>query len=234
MKRIAVITGASSGIGKALAQRFSEKSDLVINISRRVCEISNVVNIRFDLSQANQFLDLEEELAKYIGKKALIRLIHNASRLDKDSHDHLSIDRFQTVLNVNLIAPIRINQILLPWMAAGSSIVYLGSTLSEKAVKGAYSYIITKHATIGMMRALCQELDGRQIHTGCVCPGFTDTEMLRAHLDYDEKLLKRIGTNNGFHRLISPDEIAKAIEFLCENETLNGSVIHANLGQIES
>ena len=42
-----------------------------------------------------------------------------------------------------------------------------------------FSYVVSKHALVGMMRATCQDLAGREIHTACICPGFTDTEMFR-------------------------------------------------------
>ena len=119
-------------------------------------------------------------------------------------------------------------------MNAGSSIIYIGSTLSEKAVPNSYSYASTKHAMIGMMRATCQDLAGSGVHTACICPGFTDTEMLRAHVGDSDDVLEAIGSMSSYGRLIEPDEIARSIEFAVANPVINGSVIHANLGQIES
>jgi 3-oxoacyl-[acyl-carrier protein] reductase len=79
-------------------------------------------------------------------------------------------------------------------MGPGSSVLYVGSTLSEKAVPGSFSYVVSKHAQLGMMRATCQDLMGTGIHTAMVCPGFTDTEMLRNHL----------GTTNSCSRRWAP------------------------------
>ena len=87
---------------------------------------------------------------------------------------------------------------------------------------------------IGMMRATCQDLAGSGIHTACICPGFTDTEMLRAHVGDSDEVLKMIGNMSSYSRLIEPVEIARSIEFAVANPVINGSVIHANLGQIES
>jgi NAD(P)-dependent dehydrogenase (short-subunit alcohol dehydrogenase family) len=64
-----------------------------------------------------------------------------------------------------------------------------------------------------------------------VCPGFTDTEMLRAHINHDEDILTAIACRNGFNRLIRPDEIAEIAYQTALNPVLNGSLIHANLGQ---
>ena len=95
-------------------------------------------------------------------------------------------------------------------------------------------YVTSKHAIVGMMRATCQDLANTGIHTVCVCPGFTDTEMLRTHVGQDEEILKSIASLSTFNRLINPEEIAAAIQFAAKNPVMNGAVMHANLGQIES
>jgi NAD(P)-dependent dehydrogenase (short-subunit alcohol dehydrogenase family) len=85
-----------------------------------------------------------------------------------------------------------------------------------------------------MMRATCQDLDGRQLHTACVCPGFTDTEMLREHLRHDEASLRAVAAMNSYGRLVEPGEIAELVSWVHHNPVVNGSVIHANLGQLET
>ena len=112
--------------------------------------------------------------------------------------------------------------------------IYVGSTLSEKAVSGAFSYVVSKHAQLGLMRATCQDLMGKGIHTALVCPGFTDTEMLRTHLGNDEDTLRAIGGGNSFGRLVAADEIAELIVWAHAHPVINGTVVHANLGQRES
>ena len=125
-----------------------------------------------------------------------------------------------------------LNYFSIPFMRAGSAILYLGSTLSEKAVPGSYSYVITKHATIGMMRATCQDLAGRGVHTACICPGFTDTEMLRQHVP--ESAMEDVCAMSAYNRLIDPDEIAETLFWAANNPVINGAVLHANLGQVEN
>ena len=116
-------------------------------------------------------------------------------------------------------------------MGAGSCILYVGSTLSEKAVPGSFSYVVSKHAIVGMMRGTCQDLAGTGIHTACVCPGFTDTEMLREHVPDDA--MASVSAMSAFGRLIEPAEVAATLLFAAENPVLNGAVLHANLGQVE-
>jgi len=110
----------------------------------------------------------------------------------------------------------------------------VGSTLSEKAVPGSFSYVISKHALLGMMRASCQDLMGTGIHTALICPGFTDTEMLRTHLGDNRAALQGICGMNSYNRLIEPEEIADFILWAHTNPVINGAVLHANLGQRES
>jgi NAD(P)-dependent dehydrogenase (short-subunit alcohol dehydrogenase family) len=152
--------------------------------------------------------------------------MHNDSAVETPSN------AFREVLEVNLVAPNSLNYYTIPFMLSGSAILYVGSTLAEKAVPGSYSYVVSKHAMIGMMRATCQDLAGRNIHTACICPGFTDTEMLRAHVT--EEAMDSVRSMSAYNRLIDPDEIADCLYWTANHPVLNGSVIHANLGQIES
>ena len=119
---------------------------------------------------------------------------------------------------------------VIPYMKKGSSILYVGSTLSEKAVPQMSSYVTTKHGMIGLMRSTCQDLFGRFIHTACVCPGATETEMLQEYVQGNAEALKMMAGTLSENRLISPKEIASTLLFCSQNSVINGSVIHANLG----
>ena len=98
---------------------------------------------------------------------------------------------------------------------------------------GVASYVIAKHALVGMMRATCQDLAGRGIHTCIICPGFTDTEQLRGLIGDNPDTLAAITGLSAFDRLIEPEEIADAVAFAERAPVLNGALIHANLGQRE-
>ena len=227
-----VITGASKGIGKATAARFVANGDRVINISRSPSDIQGIENVPIDLAGPGA-IDSVDDLVSNLPFDD-IHLIHNAARLVNDSIRNVDAESFKAIININIIAPQILNQAILPKMAEGSSIIYIGSTLSEKAVANSYSYVSTKHAMVGMMRATCQDLAGSGIHTACICPGFTDTEMLRAHVGDSNEVLAEIGSMSSYGRLIEPAEIARTIEFATANPVINGSIIHANLGQKES
>ena len=231
--KVAVITGASSGIGLATARQFLEHDYEVFSLSRRPCPDSRVTSIRIDLSLPKLETKLRSSLLSQLdlGALAEIHLIHNAAKLHSDQAVATADDILQDVMQVNVFAPNTLNRVLIPHMRAGSSIILVGSTLGERAVANVFSYVTSKHAQVGMMRALCQDLAGTKVHVSCVCPGFTDTEMLRAHVP--ENQLDHIAQFSTFHRLIRPEEIAETIFWVTQNPVVNGSVIHANLGQKE-
>jgi len=229
--KLAVVTGASAGIGLATAERFLDAGYRVVNLSRRPCPLSDVVHLRCDLSDPNSADALAPQLTPHLDAAGEIALIHNASRLAGDTADDTTSISLRTVLEVNVVAINSINRLVIPRMGAGSCILFVASTLAEKAVPGSYSYVVTKHAQVGMMRAVCQDLAGRGIHTACICPGFTDTEMLRAHVP--PEAMDAVRGMSAFNRLIEPGEIAGMLYWAATTPVINGSVIHANLGQIE-
>lgn len=229
--KVVVITGASAGIGLAATYKFISDGYRVINLSRRPCPNPDVVSIATDLSRPEFFDEVGDELLSHLHDVDKIHLIHNAARYLNDSALNTTDDSLTSVFQTNVVAPNTLNRHLVPHMKPSSSIVFVGSTLAEKAVPGCFSYVASKHAQVGLMRALCQDLAGCGIHTLMVCPGFTDTEMLRSHVPDDA--MDGVAAMSAFGRLIEPEEIADTIVWATKNPVLNGSVIHANLGQIE-
>lgn len=229
--RWAVVTGASAGIGLATAQRFHEAGYAVATLSRRPCPLAAVTHVPCDLSARDSVRQAATELSPLLADAERIALVHNASRLLNDTASDTESDALRDVLEVNVVGINSLNRSVLPHMKPGSSILFVGSTLAEKAVPGSFSYVVSKHAQVGMMRACCQDLAGTGIHTACICPGFTDTEMLRDHVPADA--MDAVRGMSAFNRLIEPREIAETLLWAAESPVLNGSVVHANLGQVE-
>jgi 3-oxoacyl-[acyl-carrier protein] reductase len=227
-----LITGASAGIGLHTAQRFINEGYTVVNLSRRRCPLEPVNHINCDLSAPGFLENISNQLGPMLSQAEQVVLVHNAARMDNDSAVETPSVTFREVMEVNLVAPNTLNYFSIPYMRPGSAIIYIGSTLGEKAVPGSYTYVVSKHAMIGMMRATCQDLVGREIHTTCVCPGFTDTEMLRQHVPEDA--MDSVRSMSAYNRLINPDEIAETVFWSATNPVINGAVLHANLGQKES
>lgn len=234
MSKILVITGASRGIGLATAQLFLNSGYRVINLSRSRSPLNGVEHIDADLSAADWDKSVAPQLLPKLNDAKQIVLVHNAGAIIKDSLQTLDADAFKRVLNINVVAPALLSHLVLPSMHAGSSIIYVGSTLGEIAVPQSCAYVTSKHALIGLMRSTCQDLIGTNIHTACVCPGFTDTEMLRAHVGHSEEILESLSERVIQKRLIQPEEIANTIYFCAQNPVINGAVMHANLGQVGS
>ncbi len=230
----AIITGASVGIGMATARAFLANGYTVYNLSRRPCPLTGVNNLACDLSSAKAINTACDVLLNSINKSESVALVHNACQMRKDSTTACDSDSLREVLETNLIAVNSLNQRLLTSLPSSSSVLYIGSTLSEKAVAGSLSYVVSKHALLGMMRASCQDLMGSGIHTALICPGFTDTEMLRTHLGNNDDVMQAIASMNSFNRLVEPEEIAQFLVWAHNNPVINGSVLHANLGQKES
>lgn len=226
-----IITGASAGIGLAAAKRFAAAGWSVTNISRRPCPLAGVNHLQGDLAAADFPNSLRTALAAVLEGAEETVLIHNASRLLSDSAADTPSEQLRAVLEVNLVAANSLNLLAIPQMRSGSAVLYVGSTLAEKAVPNSYSYVVSKHALVGMMRATCQDLAGRGIHTACVCPGFTDTEMLRAHVPAEA--MPAVAGMSAYGRLIAPEEIAETLFWAAANPVVNGAVLHANLGQVE-
>jgi NAD(P)-dependent dehydrogenase (short-subunit alcohol dehydrogenase family) len=232
VSRFALVSGASRGIGRATALLLRDAGYTVFNLSRGSAADSGVEHIAVDL--ASDFgTALAARLDALLPAAADIALVHCAGFLASDDATRIDEAVLERSLRINVVAPAVLNRIVLPRMRPGSSIVFVGSTLGDKAVPGSASYVTSKHALNGLMRATCQDLAGRGIHTAVVSPGFTDTEMLRNHVGGSEDTLASIAGMSTQNRLIRPDEIAATIAFCIANPVINGAVIHANLGQIE-
>ncbi|HAY46404.1 MAG TPA: short-chain dehydrogenase [Gammaproteobacteria bacterium] len=234
MSKLLVISGASRGIGKSTAQLFQASGYKVINLSRSPANLEGVLDVSADLSEPRWINHVRDELSNRLEGIDEIALVHNAGVLVKDKVGELPQEQLRRVLEVNVVASSMLNDLLIPRMPSGSSIIYLGSTLSEKAVPGTASYVTSKHAVVGLMRSTCQDLAGTGIHTACICPGFTDTEMLRDNIGDDPEVLEAIAGMQTYNRLVEPEEIAQAIFSVSQQPVFNGAVLHTNLGQVEN
>jgi len=229
MDQCLLITGASRGIGKATATLFQEKGWRVVNLSRTPCSLQDVTNLAIDLE--NNLISQKDAILSAIGAPDRLCLTHNAALLFKDTVQNLPEIQLRRALEVNVIAPALLNTLVIPCMKAGSSIIYVASALATIGVANAASYTLTKHALLGLMRATCQDLKPLQITTTCVCPGFTDTEMLKEYLGLETEKMKTVIQQAGATRMILPHEIAETIFFSATQSVMNGAFLHVTAGQ---
>ena len=168
--KLAIITGASSPTGLATASLFVEKGFRVINVSRTATNRPGVIDIPCNLAYESTIADLLDQLETHLQEATEACLVHNARRKRSDRADNCDIDGLKMGLAINLLAPAMINRGVIPLMPEGSSVIYIGSDLSQQGAAETFSFTTCQHATLGMMRATAADLDGSKIHTVCVCP----------------------------------------------------------------
>lgn len=225
-----VITGGSKGIGLATVHRFQRAGYRIVNLSRSPLPLAGAEHIAVDLADPDWTEAVAERLLGAVDGARALALVHNSALQVPGGVDAIDAADFRRMLEINVVAPTRLNRLLLPQMRPSSSILYIGSTLCLRATPGMAAYVACKHALLGLMRSTCQDLAGRGIHTACICPGFTDTEMLR---EFAGAALDHIRARCTQGRLIEPDEIADVIHFAAEHPVVNGSALGADLGLVE-
>jgi 3-oxoacyl-[acyl-carrier protein] reductase len=230
VKRVLVITGASRGIGLATALKFKSQGYIIINLSRTATPLADSIQITVDLFDKNWPETAASILLDAIQGAEQIVVVHNAAVQTNDTALTLDGDSFREILELNIVAPAILNNLLIKSLPKSSSIIYIGSTLSLKSIANMASYATTKHALVGLMRSTCQDLLGTGVHTACVCPGFTKTEML---MSYGQEALGTLAQRSTLGRLVEPEEIAETIYFCASNPAINGTIIRADSGLIE-
>ncbi|GIS70111.1 MAG: hypothetical protein CM1200mP9_09320 [Gammaproteobacteria bacterium] len=163
LTRVLLITGGSAGIGLSTASRFLKDDYNVVCLSRRPCPLEGVEHLRCDLAQPDFLETIRPALEPLLSQADSISVIHNASRLSNDIATDTPSDEFRDVLEINIFAPNTLNRFVIPFMKQGSSVLFVGSTLSEKAAPGSYSYVKTQTRHDRDDAPLCQDLAGTGI-----------------------------------------------------------------------
>jgi NAD(P)-dependent dehydrogenase (short-subunit alcohol dehydrogenase family) len=223
-----VITGASAGIGLSTAALFHECGYRVVNISRHRGGFEHGTWIAADLAALGWIEPVSRELVAEIQHASTVAIVHNAALLVQDSIDKSDDADLLQVMQANVIAAIQLNRLLLPYMDIGSAIIYIGSSLSDAAAPKRLSYVVSKHAQIGLMRATAVEIAGRGMHTACICPGITDSEMALQRFRGDNATEQYVLQDALLNRALKSTEIARMVHFCAETPSVNGAVIHAN------
>jgi 3-hydroxybutyrate dehydrogenase len=179
-----LITGASSGIGYAVARGFAEShADLVIlaqdkNIHRAAAQISedtgnDVRSLLCDVSD-------REAVSNAISTLSCVDVLVNNAGIERvtpiDSDDQNAESDFDDVINVNLTGAYNVTRKALSLMPNGGKIVFTASTWSKTAYARMGAYCASKHAVLGIARALAHELGPRRINVNSICPGWVKTD----------------------------------------------------------
>ncbi|HEX5087370.1 MAG TPA: SDR family oxidoreductase [Nocardioides sp.] len=231
--KVAIVTGAGSGIGAATARRLVERGDRVLLVGRDAERLARAHRVLGTGATDVLAVDLTTERAgETVLGAALDRwgrvdvLVNNAGINRAGDFATLSMRDFDDIFAVNVRAPYALTRATVPHLSPGSSIVFVGSNLSRYGKPGAAAYAASKAAVESLTRTLAVELGGAGIRVNAVSPGMTHTGMTAAGLA-DEERYRQLVANSPVGFLGVPDDIAATIAFLTSDASryVNGAAI---------
>lgn len=222
MKKAALITGASSGIGAATALEFAKNGYFVYLMGRdkdRLAEVAiqcrgGASLLSCDLTD-NKALDkrLHELVTTHIHRVEVV--VNNAgifkTHTTEDGSDDLWVEHFQT----NMLAPVRIVRALFPYFKnhGGGSIVNVASTLGLRPQGPTSAYSAMKAAMVNWTQNLALEGASSNIRSNCVCPGLVDTPLHSFH-KLEKTAMDKMNAMQPLGRVGTPEDVARSIYFL--------------------
>lgn len=222
--KVVLITGASSGIGTALAKQFAKLGAKLVLVARRGDVLNNlktelalpdgdVLIIPADITQIADLEGAIGHVKSHFGK--LDVLINNAGIVDTEPLDNITAERIDQIVHTNLIAPINLTRLALPLLRAQpqAAIVNISSTVGVTLVPRQATYGASKAGLNGFTDAMRRELHGTNISVSMVSPGLVNTPMLGDFKNRDEALnmLKESGMGVPGVKLDEADDIAKQV-----------------------
>jgi NAD(P)-dependent dehydrogenase (short-subunit alcohol dehydrogenase family) len=230
VSRLVVVTGGTRGIGAAVAKRFTDQGDRVVALGRADCDVTD------EAAVAKVFASLGE----------VDVLVNNAGVSSSAPLAKTSLTDWQNQLSVNATGAFLCTRAVLPGMLERDNgrVVTVASTAGKVGQRYTAGYAASKHAAVGLTRAVAAEVAGTGVTANAVCPTFVRTDMT-------EETLRRIATTTGrstedserviarmspLGRLLEPDEVAFAVVFLAAREAaaVNGQTIVLDGGGIQA
>lgn len=234
--KAAIITGAAGGIGAALCLAFKEAGYYTVAVDKlksdAICDA--FVTIDLDIYCREEFYrsEADERLLKAVGEIAIGVLVNNAAVQILGDTTNLSIDDWQSTLNVNLLAPFLLAQSLLPHLeSAQGSIVNIASIHASLTKPGFVCYATSKAALVGLTRSMAVDI-GARVRVNAICPAAVSTPMLRAGFADRPELLVELASIHPVGRIGQPEEIAAAVIYLTSEHSgfINGAVLNMDGG----
>ena len=243
MAKVALITGATRGIGKAIAIRLANAGfDIALNYRK---ENDDLTNTKSEIEKAgvdclpvqgdiSSFEDCERIAKEIFDKFGKIDVLVNNAGITKDMLlMRMKPEDFSCVVDVNLIGTFNMTRNVVPYMVKARSgrVVNISSVVGIEGNAGQTNYSASKAGIIGFTKSLARELGSRNILVNAVAPGFIETDMTAVLSDsVRDEIAKKIS----LRRMGSAEDVAGVVEFLCSDASsyVTGTVIPVTGGLI--
>ncbi|MBU0688459.1 MAG: 3-oxoacyl-ACP reductase FabG [Gammaproteobacteria bacterium] len=238
--QIALVTGASRGIGQAIALELGKQGATVIGTAtsdKGAQAISDYLaaagvtgtGLALNVNDAAQVEQVLDTLRKQFGEISI--LVNNAGITKDNLLARMSEEEWDDVLTTNLKSVFRLSRAVLRAMmkARTGRIINISSVVGSSGNPGQTNYAASKAGMVGFSKSLAQEIGSRNITVNCVAPGFIDTDMTQAlGEDQRAKLVEHVPLK----RLGKPEDIAAAVAFLAGPGAayITGTTVHVNGG----
>jgi 3-oxoacyl-[acyl-carrier protein] reductase len=239
--QVALVTGASRGIGRAIAQALAQQGAKVVGTATTesgAAAISEYLGaagkgVMLDVNDAAASVALIDEIQKDVGTVTI--LVNNAGITKDQLAMRMKDEEWDSVIATNLTAVGRMSRAVLRGMMKikRGRIINITSVVGSAGNPGQMNYAAAKAGVAGMSRALAREIGSRNITVNCVAPGFIDTDMTKTLGEQQVAgLLKQIPLG----RLGEPEDIAAAVSFLASDQAnyITGTTLHVNGGMYMS
>lgn len=214
--RKAIVTGAASGIGAAVTARLIADGCAVLAVDLVEVGLSGTHNLAIDARETEAIA--AEAQAKLGGCDILI---NNAGVCPAGPFAEMSDAMWDAALSVNVTAAMALTRACLPMLRASAAgrVINTGSILSRYGDAGLVAYATSKHAVLGLTRALAMELGPDGITVNCVQPGAIETGMTRPMFDDRPEALKYYTSRSALGRIGQPEDIADVMAFLASDDS---------------
>ena len=236
-KTVALVTGASRGIGKAIAQQLTEDGFYVVGTATSdsgADAISDYLSeagtgMKLNVTDADSIQSVIKEITTTIGAPTV--LVNNAGITRDNLMLRMKDEEWDDIMSTNLSSIFRVSKACLRGMMKNKKgrIVSIASVVGVTGNSGQANYSAAKAGIIGFSKSLAKEVGSRHITVNTVAPGFIDTDMTKGLTDEQKGAL--IG-GVPLARLGEPQEIANAVSFLCSDKAayITGETLHVNGG----
>jgi NADP-dependent 3-hydroxy acid dehydrogenase YdfG len=207
--KTAIVTGASSGIGAAVARALAAEGARVAGGARRTDRLETEIALELDVTDPASCERFVEEAVRELG--ALDVLVNNAGLgLGRDPFDASTEEDEEVVLETNVHGLLRMTRLCLSHLRDGGHIVNMGSIAGRQAYENAAVYVTSKYAVRGFTYALREDLLGRPIHVTTVDPGLVESNFSRVRFRGDEEKAGAVYANV---QPVRPEDVADCVVF---------------------